>query len=215
MKRFAEYMEYKGLNDNQVTVQCGLGVGVIGGARKGKSDLGAKTIRSILEKYHDLNRIWLLTGAGNMLNDDAQPADNMPSVRGTGNIRYWEDVNASCGNVDFLDYPDEHHIRMIDVPNFSDCSDAVNIYGDSMFPLYKNGEVLIMKEWNESFIDFGNTYMIVTKNGNRMVKTIKKGSTPDKVLCVSVNSNFDSFEIRLADVQRLFLVKGSIRKDTL
>lgn len=28
-------MEYKGLNDNQVTIQCGLGVGVIGGAKKG------------------------------------------------------------------------------------------------------------------------------------------------------------------------------------
>lgn len=35
IERFSRYMEYKGLNDNQVTIQCGLGVGVIGGAKKG------------------------------------------------------------------------------------------------------------------------------------------------------------------------------------
>ena len=42
IERFSRYMEYKGLNDNQVTIQCGLGVGVIGGAKKGKSDLRAR-----------------------------------------------------------------------------------------------------------------------------------------------------------------------------
>lgn len=55
IERFSRYMEYKGLNDNQVTIQCGLGVGVIGGAKKGKSDLGQKTIDKILEKYQDLH----------------------------------------------------------------------------------------------------------------------------------------------------------------
>lgn len=72
ISRFSQYMEYKGLNDNQVTTQCNLGVGVIGGAKKGKSDLGKKTINAILEKYQDLNRVWLLTGEGDMLNNPPQ-----------------------------------------------------------------------------------------------------------------------------------------------
>lgn len=76
IERFSQYMKYKGLNDNQVTIQCGLGVGVIGGAKRGKSDLGQKTIEKILEKYQDLNRVWLLTGEGSMLIGDISGDSN-------------------------------------------------------------------------------------------------------------------------------------------
>ena len=72
MKRFSSYMEYKGLNDNVVTSECGLSQGLIGQARRGKSDLGKKTIDKLLNKYQDLNRYWLLTGAGDMLKENEQ-----------------------------------------------------------------------------------------------------------------------------------------------
>lgn len=70
--RFINYMEYRGLNDNQVTVDCGLSVGLIGKARKGKNDLGRNTIEKILKRYRDLNRDWLLTGKGEMLNSETK-----------------------------------------------------------------------------------------------------------------------------------------------
>ena len=57
----------KGLNDNQVTKECGLSVGLINQAKKGKSDLGGKAVEKILSKYQDLSRVWLLTGEGPML----------------------------------------------------------------------------------------------------------------------------------------------------
>ena len=63
-------MDFKGLNDNRVTVDCGLSVGLIGKARKGASDLGRNTIEKILRVYTDLNRDWLLTGKGNMLKEE-------------------------------------------------------------------------------------------------------------------------------------------------
>lgn len=66
-ERFVKYMEIKGLNDNQVTKQCGFAQGLLGQARKGKSDLGAKSIEKILSVYQDLSRVWLLTGEGQML----------------------------------------------------------------------------------------------------------------------------------------------------
>jgi len=72
-----------------------------------------------------------------------------------------------------------------------------------------------LKRWTESFIDFGNVYLIITKNGNRMVKYIRKGSTSNRILCASENPAFDSFEIPLCDIQALYIVKGSIKKDTL
>lgn len=94
MSRFNIYMKHKGLNDNVVTMECGLSHGLIGQARRGKSDLGRKTILKILSKYQDLNKVWLLTGEGEMFNRDftcpsemlnnAHSTTNAPSIHISG-----------------------------------------------------------------------------------------------------------------------------------
>lgn len=66
-------MAFKGLNDNKVTIECGLSVGLLGKARSGKSDLGEKAIEKILNIYQDLSHVWLLTGEGSMLKTTDQP----------------------------------------------------------------------------------------------------------------------------------------------
>ena len=85
--RFVEYMKIKGLNDNKVTLECGLSQGLLGQAKTGKSDLGAKTIDKILNKYQDLNKVWLLTGEGEMLKSPVQEArgDNNTQIAGNSN----------------------------------------------------------------------------------------------------------------------------------
>lgn len=65
--RFCKYMEYKGINDNQVTVSLGLSVGIIGKSKAKGRDLSAKTIEKILNFYTDLNGDWLIAGVGDML----------------------------------------------------------------------------------------------------------------------------------------------------
>ena len=44
IRRLEEYMAYAGLNDNQVTVQCGLSTGIIGNARKKGRSLNGNNI---------------------------------------------------------------------------------------------------------------------------------------------------------------------------
>ena len=85
--RFVEYMKIKGLNDNKVTLECGLSQGLLGQARTGKSDLGAKTIDKILNKYQDLNKVWLLTGEGEMLKSSVsiENGDGSTQIIGDGN----------------------------------------------------------------------------------------------------------------------------------
>lgn len=65
--RLDKYIEYKKINDNQITVNCGLSQGLLTKARTGKSDLGKKSIEKILNYYQDLNYAWLLTGEGEMV----------------------------------------------------------------------------------------------------------------------------------------------------
>lgn len=65
--RFDEYMRYAGLNDNKVTVQAGITVGLIGSARKRGKSISVENIGKILCIYKNLNARWLMTGEGEMI----------------------------------------------------------------------------------------------------------------------------------------------------
>ena len=80
IENFTEYMAFKLLNNNQVTVDCGLAVGLLGKSQKGDFDLGRKTQKKILKVYTDINPTWLVTGDGPMLisNLDNTSHDEMP-----------------------------------------------------------------------------------------------------------------------------------------
>ena len=66
--RFDAFMRAKDLNDNRVTVQAKLSVGTIGKSRNEGRDLSMKVVEALLATYPDLNKEWLLTGCGEMLN---------------------------------------------------------------------------------------------------------------------------------------------------
>lgn len=73
IERFDNYLSYKGLNDNIVTNDLKLSVGTIGKSRKEGRDLSDRVVELILNFYTDLNRVWLLTGEGEMLIPDTAP----------------------------------------------------------------------------------------------------------------------------------------------
>lgn len=183
--------------------------------QKGKTKRISEELASkIVSVFPDISKSWLLAGEGEMLKSEAQQSASLPATE-KSRIRYWVDVDATAGGLTmFEDNPMSRCIEM-SIPEFGDCTDAVNLHGDSMFPLFKSGQIIILKEWVESFIDFGNVYLVITKSGNRMVKYLRKGSDAAHVLCVSENPAFDPFEILIDDILKLYIVKGSISKNTL
>ena len=200
------YLKEKNISQADFAIGIGASTGYVNAIAK---TIGSDKLAIIREKFPDLNIGWLLTGEGEMLKEATDVT--IPSHR----IRYWVDVDATAGGVtQFDDMMSSQYIDLA-IPEFRDCTDAVNLYGDSMLPLYKSGQIIILKEWKESFIDYGNVYLVITKKGNRMVKYLRKGTDADHVLCVSENKEFDSFEILMDDILRLYLVKGSIAKNTL
>lgn len=215
MARFAKYMELKGLNDNRVTVECGLGKGIFDQARKGKSDLGNKTIAKILAVYGDINRVWLLTGEGEMLKDDNDTSSTKKSASPLHVIKYYPNVDGAMGGVQFLDNPDETVIEM-SIPGYTDCKFAINAYGESMSPLIKSGQIVLLAEWRERFIDWGKIYLIVTKSGYRVIKRLFPGVTSETIVCRSENKVASpDFEINVDDILYIFLVKGWVCRDVI
>ena len=205
---FKRFRRVNKLTQAEIAAFLGCTQGFISQVEKGVSTLSPEFISVILA-----NPDWdtsMFTGESEMLKEGA--GDN--SGRGS-RIRYWVDVDATAGGVELFDDMTTNRFIDLSIPEFRDCTDAVNLYGDSMMPLYRNGQIIILKEWKESFIDFGNVYLVITCNGNRMVKYLRRGSDADHVLCISENKDFDPFEIERKDILRLYLVKGGISKNTL
>ena len=205
---FKRFRRVNKLTQADIAAFLGCTQGFISQVEKGVSTLSPEFISTILA-----NPDWdtsMFTGDGGMLKEGAGDG----SGRGS-RIRYWVDVDATAGGVELFDDMTTNRFIDLSIPEFRDCTDAVNLYGDSMMPLYRNGQIIILKEWKESFIDFGNVYLVITCNGNRMVKYLRRGSDPDHVLCISENKDFDPFEIERKDILRLYLVKGGISKNTL
>jgi transcriptional regulator with XRE-family HTH domain len=205
---FKRFRRANKLTQADIAAFLGCTQGFISQVEKGVSTLSPEFISIILA-----NPDWdtsMFTGDGGMLKEGAGDS----SGRGS-RIRYWVDVDATAGGVELFDDMTTNRFIDLSIPEFRDCTDAVNLYGDSMMPLYRNGQIIILKEWKENFIDFGNVYLVITCNGNRMVKYLRRGSDADHVLCISENKDFDPFEIERKDILRLYLVKGGISKNTL
>lgn len=66
-ERLQKYMTYKGLNPNQITVEAGLSVGLIGKSIKSNRGLNSDTIEKILYAFQDLSPEWFIIESGEMI----------------------------------------------------------------------------------------------------------------------------------------------------
>lgn len=77
-ERIKEFASNKGLKIAEFERVCGLGNGYV---RNIRNSIGRGKLEDILRIFPDLNRVWLLTGEGEMLNH----AGVHQSVKGDGN----------------------------------------------------------------------------------------------------------------------------------
>ena len=225
--RFLQYIDSKGINENQATKDCNLSQGLIHQAKSGKSDLGQKTIDKILIRYQDLNKVWLLTGDGEMLNyeidktDDPPPqmitlskTENLPVKSYTSGVPYY--------NVDFLGgfdivINDQTIVPeyCIDFKQYNKATCWCDITGHSMEPEINSGDIIALKEIEDfSFLPYGEIYAIITSNGMRTVKRIGPASSPDMYALIPTNKSpeYGIQEIPKEMIVRVFSVLGCMKK---
>lgn len=101
--RFDEYMNFKHLNDNKVSIQLGLTNGVIGKSRKEGRDLSQRVIEQIENFYTDLNIDWLITGEGSMIKAPGAVTQVIGTNTGTA-------INGGNQEVKRPDEPEHTHI---------------------------------------------------------------------------------------------------------
>lgn len=210
-ERFDKYMKHKGLNDNQVTVECKLSQGLLGQARKGKSDLGTKTIEKILNIYQDLNKVWLMTGEGDMLSStsSAQPQPSVKNERVADDEAYkvpLVPISALAGSLNDFSMSVKRDDCETVISPIKDIDMAIKISGDSMEPEYPSDSQVFVKKINErAFLEWGRVYVLNTCNGI-VIKRLMPTNDPNTVLCESINPKYPPFEVNLENVNGVYRV---------
>lgn len=212
LQRIRKIINLYSVSDRRFAEAIGVAQTTISSLFSRGSEPNVSIIKSILNVYTDISPIWLLTGEGEMLKSACAIIKPQPNPQNV--IKYFPTVSGSMGGVQFLDDPNESCVDIV-LPGFSECKYAINAYGDSMYPVIKSGQVLILMEWTESFIDWGRIYLVVTKNGYRVVKYLKPSDNQNAIRCESENKEYAPFDINKEDIHKLFLVKGWVCRDII
>jgi len=124
-------------------------------------------------------------------------------------------AEAQAGYVD--NFNDEKYLGKlpkITLNSYFDCDTIFPVSGDSMYATYTNGDMLICRKMESlKYIEFGEPYVFYL-NGRFTVKRLFKTEDPDVLMAVSDNKFYEPFTIEKRDIKGLYIVRGSITKNT-
>lgn len=153
----------------------------------------------------------------------AENVQNLPKKEFTNEkekkVPYYDiDVTSSITS-SFNDVVEEPSFY-VDYEPFNDCTAYVNNYGDSMYPKYKNGEKLALKQIkNFDVITWGETYLIITNSNANDLKTVKDVHPHDDFSKVILRASNPAYKgdtpVNKEDIIAMFAVKGKISQNFL
>ena len=168
--------------------------------QQGISELSTKQ-RNVLSKYIEEAREYF-----------QEDAIGNPIGKPTG--YYYPEVYAKAG-FDIANFNDEMQRIPVYIPNFGDDVTFINVYGDSMYPKYKAGDVIGIKHVDFLYLVFGHPYVVVFDNGDVNIKYVRKGSDDLHVILESENAKYDPREYPLRIIRAFYAVKGSVKKERM
>jgi len=109
---------------------------------------------------------------------------------------------------------DPNEIEWYFVPAFRDCTFLIRVKGDSMAPRYLSGDIVACREVHDTatFFQWGKPYVLDTDQGV-VLKRVRRSELPEHVLCVSDNPEYDPFDVPIAGIYHLAIVRGLIREE--
>ena len=169
-------------------------------AQNGISELSKKQ-RNILSKYIEEVREYFQN-------------ESIGAPKGTPTGYYYPEIYAKAG-FDIANFNNEMQRVPVYIPNFSKDVTFINVYGDSMYPKYKAGDVIGIKPVDFIYLVFGHPYVVVFDNGDVNIKYVCKGSDDEHVNLVSENPKYDPREYPLRIIRAFYAVQGSVKKERM
>lgn len=184
-----------------------------------------KMANKIISVFSEINKVWLLTGEGEMLNSshDATASHTFPT-KADRNVATQDvplyDFGASAGLVEIFNNASVLPIDTLRIPHLPPVDGAVFVRGDSMSPLLKSGDIVLYKKKDLSIssIIWGEIYILsflLDNDSYTAVKYIRKSAAQGMVTLASFNPDFAPMDIPMSSITALALVKASISFHTM
>lgn len=193
-ERIKLFIDYKGLSVSKFEQTVGLSNGYI---KNLKSQPREGVIGKILLKFPELNRVWLMTGEGDMIEGEKKE-----TITG---VPYYKDIPVSAGAAELATIPtNEIPEGSISINGISG-KYAFPVVGCSMSPIILPGDIIVVDDLtNWDRIDPDKIYLIITKE-DRMIKHLETDDTNNDILwCVS--PNYKRFSIMKNEITRIYKV---------
>lgn len=205
-QRLVEFIEHERIPYSRFEKKCGLPNAYV---KSLKSTPGNDKIERILEEYPKLNRIWLLTGEGEMLSTDSSAA---PVISYEDGVPYYDEdfklgfdimCSPSAENPDYL----------IKMPGYERATLWCNASGHSMEPEISNGDIIALQRIEDpSFLPFGDIYGFITTNGLRTIKRLGRSNLPGHYRLIPANTEYDEQDIPVEKILTVYRVLGAMKK---
>ena len=239
LSRIQEIALKEGITIGALERNIGASKGVLSRAINNGTDIQSKWIQIIVENYPNYSSEWLLTGRGEMIKTNGitpshsalDPAPNehknndshrnkqekrtqsvaIPVTKQDEGIPLIP-IDAMAGVLTCEQTALEYECERYVVPMFKGADFLIPVKGSSMYPKYNSGDIVACKRvsMTDIFFQWNKVYVIDTDQG-ALIKRIKPGSAPDRILIVSDNDKYDPFELPYSAIHAVALVIGVIR----
>ena len=225
--RFDKYMSFRGLNDNIVTNDLRLSIGTIGKSRKEGRDLSDRVIELILNFYTDLNRVWLLAGEGEMINDattspvkeisaqtyEVIKAEVIEEIKVAESVPVVPSDIANTAQINvrkFIEKKADELERISPSDLVQRADGAERVRKASMMPTFMPGDVVFIEFLDDKtkIID-GHIYYFDTKTRPTMIRRVKFEG--DKLRLIAENPMYGDIIMNYDDILNIADIVGMFR----
>lgn len=217
-ERLTKFIEYKKIPRSQFEKRCGLSNGY---TRNISENIGGAKLESILSAFPELNRVWLITGEGEMLNNIPANAAFIGTARSaisehTIPVRFFE-VAPSASFREFM-AADVAPSRLDIIPAPHEAIDdsycVFQVHGESMAPQIQNRACVLCREiLNSKWHSLNHCVVVIAYADKFVIKRIIKNhlQTENFLILASDNPDFPQREcVQLADIRCIFQAKRII-----
>lgn len=213
-KRIEELIEDKLWSINFFSKQVGIDQSNLRKKLYGSSNISKKDVSRICDSLNVSER-WLLTGEGSKYNEEQRPSSDATSATETearSGIPYY-DIDFTCSVKEVYNDEAEVPSSYMSIPGVERADFCCRTSGDSMAPYIMRGDIVAMRKvdgWS-SFLPLNEVYGIVTTNGLRAIKVLRRGSDDAHLVLHSYNDEYDDQEIDKRVILHVYRVVATAR----
>ena len=160
--------------------------------KRGNNGISLNLAQRIVDHFPQVSKLWLLTGEGDMLNDEAR--------RGTLVPFYRADVERSIRQVGEL----EAECKLL-LPESTGCDLAMVYMGNAMGRQLPLGTIVFLKRVEPDCLIPGKEYLVCSKQFDAL-RVVRTGQDGRLRLVAGDKMNYDDLELAREEIEALYLV---------